>query len=205
MVQSGYNIFARGVLSVAGDQNVTYLLEEGSNSVFPTGFLWGRMEVLQNKCHGLVRTWSVRPCITGAMLNSLLTERVLFCWAMYMRGLDGLSQDWLLQLVPPISGPRLQDLLQEDQLALSREVWTPPLTLTSYALCLKGHQSLLCLPLGGEWCPVNVRSLFLAGVQGMWGHTRRNGWACVHLIYILMTLWIPILGLSWSPHNCATL
>ena len=38
MVQSGYNIFARGVLSVAGDQNVTYLLEEGSNSVFPTGF-----------------------------------------------------------------------------------------------------------------------------------------------------------------------
>ena len=79
MVQSGYNIFVRGVLSVAGDQNVMYILEEGSHSVFPTGFLWGKTEVLQNECHGLVRIWSVRPCITGAMLNSLLTERVLFC------------------------------------------------------------------------------------------------------------------------------
>ena len=143
MVQSGYNIFVRGVLSVAGDQSVIYILEEGSHSVFPTGFLWGKMEVLQNECHGLVRIWSVRPCITGAMLNSLLTERVLFCWAMYMRVLDGLSQNWLLQLVPPISGPRLKDLLQEGQFALSREVWTPPLTLSSYALCLKGRVSTL--------------------------------------------------------------
>ena len=122
MVQSGYNIFVRGVLSVAGDQNVIYILEDVSHSVLLTGFLWGRMEVLQSECHGLVRPWLVRPCITGAMLNSLLTERVLFCWAMYMRVLDGLSQDWLLQLFPPISGPRLQDLLQEGQLALSREL-----------------------------------------------------------------------------------
>lgn len=103
---------------MAGDQNVIYILEGVSHSVLPTGFLWGRMEVLQSECHGLVRPWSV----TRAMLNSLLTERVLFCWAMYMRVLDGLSQDWLLQLVPPISGPRLQDLLQEGQLSLSREL-----------------------------------------------------------------------------------
>ena len=163
MVQSGYNIFVRGVLSVAGDQNVMYILEEGSHSVFPTGFLWGKTEVLQNECHGLVRIWSVRPCITGAMLNSLLTDRVLFCTlkhACFRWTITGLA----LTACPPISGPRLQDLLQEGQFALSTEVWTPPLTLSSYTLCLKGRQSPLCVPLGGEWCPVNVRSLFLAGV-----------------------------------------
>ena len=30
MVQSGYSIFVRGLLSRAGDQNVIYILEEGS-------------------------------------------------------------------------------------------------------------------------------------------------------------------------------
>ena len=38
-------------------------------------------------------------------------EGIVFHWAMCVQVLDGRSRDWLLQLIPPVPGPRPQDLL----------------------------------------------------------------------------------------------
>ena len=43
--------------------------------VSPLDFLRGRMGVLKTEWHGLVRPWSIRPCLTGAVPNKISWQK----------------------------------------------------------------------------------------------------------------------------------
>lgn len=103
---------------------------------FPTGSLYVENGGIAGYWHSLIRPWSVRPGVIGAMSNKTSWWR-RFCFLLghVCLGFDGVL-NCLLQLIPPIPGPRPWDLLLGGQLALSHS-----LTLSSYALCLRGCQS----------------------------------------------------------------
>ena len=69
----------------------------------PLGFFTGRMEVLQADWPGLLRPWSIRPCIAEAVPNKASQQRgCSFLLRIHAQVFDGLSRDWLLQVIPPV-------------------------------------------------------------------------------------------------------